>query len=103
MVALTSSEFLARFPELAQTPPAVIEAALETAGRECSKEVWGTSHTDGVAYYAAHLLALRVRQIGATTGESVKGPGGTSTFQASWYGQQFRDLQRALPLTGFYV
>jgi len=103
MAVPTLSQFLARFPELAQTPQAVVEAALATAGRECAESVWASTHADGVSYYAAHLLALRSRQIGATVGESVKGPGGSSTFQASWYGQQYRELMRSLPLTGFAV
>lgn len=102
MAAPTLQEFLARFPELASTTTAVIEAALATAGRECAEGPWGESHNDGVAYYAAHLLALRTRQIGATVGQSVQGPSG-SGLDSTWYGQQYQDLMRSLPLTGFAV
>jgi hypothetical protein len=102
MAVPTPAQFTSRFPELSQAPAAVIQAALATAGRECSEHVWGSSHTDGVAYYAAHLLALRTRQIGATAGEAVRGPSGDGV-ESSWYGQQFRELFRSLPLTGFAV
>jgi hypothetical protein len=102
MAVPSPAAFLARFPELGQAPEAVVEAALATAGRECSETVWADSHGDGVAFYAAHLLALRTRQIGATVGESVKGPSGNG-LEATWYGQQHLELMRSLPITGFVV
>ncbi len=102
MAAPTLSEFLDRFPDLAVHTVAQLEQALATAGRRCSEEVWGELHSDGVGLYAAHLIAARVREVGAQVGQAA--PSAGSGIEATYYGQQFLELQSCLPLTtGFMV
>lgn len=101
MAIPTFSELLDRFPELEVHTPAQLEAALATASRRCSEAVWGELHNDGVGLYAAHLIACRVREVGAQVGQAP--PSAGSGLQASHYGQQFAELQACLPLTGFAV
>lgn len=102
-MAVPSREtFLERFPELGIHPSTVIDSALTLAGRVCAETVWRDLHQDGVAYYAAHLITQRVREVGATIGQSTTGPGGEGT-QATFYGQQYEELLRTLPITGFVV
>jgi len=102
-MAVPSREiFLERFPELGIHPGAVIDSALAMAGRICSEAVWRDLHQDGVAYYAAHLITQRVREVGATIGQPTTGPGGEGT-RATFYGQQYEELLATLPITGFVV
>jgi hypothetical protein len=103
MAVPSSSQFLQRFPELSQMPKGLITATLESAGRVCSEVVWGDLHTDGVSWYAAHLLALRSRQVGASVNQPVAGPSGTTATGSTFYGQQYDELLSTLPLTGFVV
>lgn len=103
MAVPTSTQFLQRFPELASTPSGVIKLALETAGRECAEAVWGARHGEGCSYYAAHLIALRVRQVGASVNQAVAGPSGGTGLGSTFYGQQYQDLLSTLPITGFVV
>lgn len=102
MAAPTYEAFLRRFPELAIHPTFVVDGALVTADRLCNEEVWGSIHEDGVAYYAAHLVALRTRQVGASIERKTADPSGegvTSTF----YGQQYEAMRQTLATTGFVV
>jgi hypothetical protein len=101
MAIPTLSELLDRFPELEVHTHAQLEAALATAGRRCSEAVWGDLHSDGVGLFAAHLIACRVREVGAQVGQAP--PAAGNGLQASHYGQQFAELQSCLPLTGFMV
>jgi hypothetical protein len=101
MAIPTLSELLDRFPELEVHTHAQLEAALTTAGRRCSEAVWGDLHSDGVGLFAAHLIACRVREVGAQVGQAP--PSAGNGLQASHYGQQFAELQSCLPLTGFMV
>ena len=102
MAIPSRSAFLARFPELAIHPDPVVDASLATAGRVCGKEVWRELHGDGVAYYAAHLLAQRVRQVGASVDQRTADPGGEGVM-STFYGTQYEALRLTLPLTGFVV
>lgn len=101
MAVPTISELLDRFPELEVHTHAQLESALATAGRRCSEEVWGDLHSDGVALFAAHLIACRVREVGAQIGQAPSSSG--SGLDATHYGQQFAELQACLPLCGFMV
>jgi hypothetical protein len=101
MAVPTLSDFLDRFPELEVHTHAQLEAALATAGRRCSEAVWGDLHDDGVGLYAAHLIAGRVREVGAQVGQAIQSAG--NGLEASLYGQQFAELQSTLPLTGFMI
>lgn len=101
MAIPTLSELLDRFPELEVHTHAQLEAALATAGRRCSEAVWGDLHGDGVGLFAAHLIACRVREVGAQVGQAP--PSAGNGLNASHYGQQFAELQACLPLCGFMV
>ena len=102
MAVPTRQEFLNRFPELAIHPGTVLDQSLALAGRLCSEATWGDIHTDGVAYYAAHLVCHRVRQVGASVGESTADPSGDGV-QSTFYGQQYEAMRLTLPVTGFVV
>lgn len=101
MAIPTLFELLDRFPELEVHTHAQLEAALATAGRRCSEAVWGDLHGDGVGLFAAHLIACRVREVGAQVGQAP--PSAGNGLEASHYGQQFAELQNCLPICGFMV
>jgi hypothetical protein len=97
--------FLKIFPELVIHPVPVIENALLVSGKVCAEEVWGDLHESGVGYYAAHLIDLRNREIGAMVGQPVSGITASRTnidgVAATFYGQQYEALRLTLPLVGF--
>jgi hypothetical protein len=101
MAVPTLAEFLDRFPELAVHTQVQLEQALATAGRRCDETVWDTRHGDGVGLFAAHLIACRVREVGAQVGQAA--PAAGSGIEATYYGQQFAELQSCLPLCGFAI
>jgi hypothetical protein len=102
MAVPTLPEFLDRFPELAVHTHVQLEEALATAGRRCDETVWDKLHGDGVGLFAAHLIACRVREVGAQVGQAASSAG--SGLEATYYGQQFAVLQSCLPLTcGFAI
>ncbi len=100
MSVLSASDFLFRFPEFGEQSLSVVEGALAEADRSASPEVWGTLHSDGVSYLAAHLLATRTMQIGLQVGTMSGTPTGQG-FDSTLYGQEYRRLLSSLPLTGF--
>jgi len=57
-MAVTSSTFLARFPEFNNLETTVISATIGEAERQNSSDVWGDQYDDAVNYMAAHLLGL---------------------------------------------
>lgn len=94
------SAFLSRFPEFGEQSLSVIDGALNEASRSVSPDVWGDVYLDGVSYLAAHLLATRTMQIGLQVGTPSGSPVGLG-FDSTLYGQEYRRLLNALPLTGF--
>ena len=102
MAVPTYDELLRRFPDLSIHPMTVVNGALTTAGRVCSEDVWGPIHGDGVAYYAAHLVVHRVRQVGASIDQKTADPSGEGVM-STFYGQQYEALRSTLALTGFVV
>lgn len=100
MAAPSRAELLTRFPELAIHPETVLDSSLALATRVCSEEIWGWLHGDGVAFYAAHLIAIRVRQVGASVNQPTANPSGDGV-NTTFYGQQYEALRLTLPLTGF--
>ena len=102
MAIPTLSQFLARFPDLAIHSEDVITPALELGGRVCDASIWGDLHTDGVTFYAAHLITARVREVGQTLGKPSGQPSGEGT-KATYYGQQYEAMRALLPITGFVV
>jgi hypothetical protein len=99
MAVPTLEAFLERFPEMVIHSVPVIEDALLVSGKLCAAEVWDDLHDSGVGYYAAHLLDLRNREIGAMVGQAVTGISGTGV-NATFYGQQYEALRSTLPTVG---
>lgn len=102
MTAPTLTEFLGRFPDLAIHSEDVINPALAMASRVCGESIWGELHGDGVAYYAAHLITSRVREVGQTLGKPSGQPSGEG-IKGTYYGQQYEALRNLLPVTGFVI
>jgi hypothetical protein len=98
----SANAFLLRFPEFGEQSLSVIDGALAEAGRSVASNVWGSVHTEGVSYLAAHLLAMRTMQIGLQVGTMSGSPTGLG-FDATLYGQEYRRLLNALPLSGFAI
>lgn len=96
----SSDDFLQRFPEFGEQSPWVIDGALAEAGRSVSAAVWGTVHTEAVSYLAAHLLASRTVQIGLQVGTVSGNPLGEGMV-STLYGQEYKRLLTALPISGF--
>lgn len=55
---MTLTEFKTQFPEFRSVPDPMLTAHLNAAALECSEEVWGTLLDQGIAYLAAHKMAL---------------------------------------------
>jgi hypothetical protein len=103
MAAPSLEIFLERFPELAIHPVPVIEHALEMGASVCPDQVWGNIAEAGAGYYAAHLVDLRHREIGAMLGQPVtgiSGGNGQEGSSATFYGQQYEALRKTLPICG---
>jgi hypothetical protein len=107
-MAVTSSTFLARFPEFNNLETTVITATIGEAERQNSSDVWGDQYDDAVNYMAAHLLASRTQSIGQQIGvanspriERYAGAAGR-TFADTVYGSTYLFMREGLPgLTGF--
>ncbi len=116
-MAVSAAAFLERFSEFGNQASATVEACLQQADRETDAAVWGELHDDATYWLAAHLLAIRIREVGMFTGATpakhyLNGPQagkGTSFvhsgYTATLYGQEFMRLEQGrLPSTiGFVV
>lgn len=102
MAVPTLQQFLARFPEQSVHATAVVENALLQAGLVTPETVWGAIHDSACGWYAAHLLDLRNREIGAMVGQPTSGLVGEG-LSSTFYGQQYQALRSTLPLTGFAI
>jgi hypothetical protein len=115
-MAVTTAVFLARFNEFGNQATATVSACLQQADRETDTTVWGDLHDDATYWLAAHLLALRIREVGMFTGATpakhyLNGPQvGTDTpfnysgYSATLYGQEFMRLEQGrLPSTIGFV
>lgn len=77
-MAVTSTDFLARFPEFGKQPDLVlIDRVLVEAARSIDPDVWGDKTEDGILYLAAHRLAIspygRQMQLVARDGSTTYG------------------------------
>jgi len=77
--------FKGEFPEFAATDDPIVAAALVRAEQRVDPIVWGEKTDQGVAYLAAHLLAL------APFGQNARLASNSGT---SIYHEEFRRLQR---------
>jgi hypothetical protein len=98
-MALSTSEFLLRFPEFGEQSLSVVEATLADAALSVPSSVWGPRQSTATGYLAAHLLATRTMQIGAQVG-SPSGAALGEQYRSTHYGQNYLALREALPLTG---
>lgn len=67
-MAVTIAGFRERFPEFAQHSDAPLQAVLDQANRETGESEWGDLHDDATYWLAAHLTAVRTREVGMFTG-----------------------------------
>jgi hypothetical protein len=117
-MAVTTSTFLARFSEFQPQPTITVQACLEQADRETDVDTWGDLHDDATYWLTAHLLALRIREVGMFTGatpakqylsggsrEAVDIPFTSYGLTATLYGQEFMRLEqsRVYSTIGFVV
>jgi len=102
MADLTSAAFLSRFPEFGEQPAPVVESALAEASRRTPEAVWGHVQLDGVGYLAAHILAVRIMQVGYQVAQ-LSGNALGDQLKATLYGQEYVRLLDSLPISGFVV
>lgn len=115
-MAVTAAAFLERFNEFGNQATTTVNACLAQADRETNDAVWGDLHDDATYWLAAHLLALRIREIGVFTGatpvkQPFSGPQAGSgmpfhlvSYSATLYGQEFMRLEQGrLPSTIGFV
>ena len=107
-MAVTSTTFLARFPEFDNLEAAVVTATITEAQRQNDSDIWGDQHDDAVNYMTAHLLASRTQSIGQQIGVATnvrtinyRGAAGY-TLADTTYGATYLYLREGLVnLTGF--
>jgi hypothetical protein len=117
-MTVSVSTFLDRFSEFTNQSTAIVEACLGQADRETDEDAWGDLHEDATYWLAAHLLAIRIREIGMFTGatpakhfmagssrETVKVPYTAYGYVGTYYGQEFMRLEqsRLTSTIGFVV
>lgn len=114
-MAVSTLVFLSRFNEFGNQASTTVSACLAQADRETDPDVWGDLHDDATYWLAAHLLALRIREVGMFTGATpakhyLNGPqAGTDTpfnmigYSSTLYGQEFMRMEqgRLPPSIGF--
>jgi hypothetical protein len=99
---LTDSTFLVRFPEFGEQQVSVINLLIDKAERDTPADPWDDVgiRTDAVGYLTAHLLALRITQIGLQVG-SPSGPPTGMGYDSTLYGQEYKRMRDCLPVCGF--
>ena len=107
-MAVTSTSFIARFPEFSNQDSAVVTATIAEAQRLNDEDLWGDQYDDAVNYMTAHLLAGRTQSIGqqigiASSPRTTKYVGAAGyTFADSQYGATYLFLREGLVgVTGF--
>jgi hypothetical protein len=116
MTLPTRKQFLERFPEFGEHPTKIIDSCITSAGLSTPERVWsaysGDSpatdfHLAGCCYLAAHLLSIRITQIGNQIG-AIAGQPVASTSQSmipntssTMYGQEYERMRSTLPVSGF--
>lgn len=114
MALPTRKQFLDRFPEFGEHPNKIIDSCIESAGLSTPERIWsaysggaGDFHLTGCCYLAAHLLSVRItqigNQIGAIAGQPVPptAPSMVPTTSSTMYGQEYERMRSTLPVSGF--
>jgi hypothetical protein len=90
-MAVTTANFLERFPEFSPHPLGIVNGAIESASADVGESVFGDQTERAVRFLAAHIIAIQLAQmgvqIGATDGK-VYGQG----LDATLYGQEFKRI-----------
>lgn len=86
---LALSDFFARFPEFKDTSTTLVSAALNDAGLQIDRAVWGNLAGEGQGYLAAHRLALSpfgqaARMVSKAGGASKGAEAGVTTYLAHY-------------------
>lgn len=115
-MAVSTVVFLSRFGEFSNQANSIIDACLKQADRETDATIWGDLHDDATYWLTAHLLALRIREVGMFTGATpakqyLNGPQATAKipfnyggYSSTLYGQEFMRLEQGrLPSTIGFV
>lgn len=107
---ITPSQFLANYDEFQSLDESKIQAAINDASAFCPKDVWCSNHDQAVSLVTAHILTMRWLQVGAIAANAVQNAKGRdasnrmdsdSWLTGSVWGQQFLQLRRSLPVSGF--
>ena len=105
-MAVTSVDFLARFPEFMPHPSGIVNGAIESASADVGSDIFGDQTDRAVRFLTAHIISIQLAQmgvqIGATDGK-VYGKG----LDATLYGQEFKRLSETASnggsLIGFVI
>lgn len=111
-MTVDTATFLSQFSEFANQPAATVAASLQQADIETDEVVWGSLHDCATYWLAAHLLAIRIREVGMFTGATSakqfftnQQSGVHGGYGSTLYGQEFMRLEqnRVPPTIGFVV
>ncbi len=107
---LTVSQFLAEYDEFQSLNESKIQSVIKSASDFCPVETWGQKHNTAVGLITAHILTMRWLQVGAIAASAVQNAKGKdvgnrmesdSWLTGSVWGQQYLQLRRGLPVSGF--
>ena len=111
MTAPTRKQFLERFPEFGEHPVKIVDSCLASAVLSTPETVWAYQspdyHTVGCCYLAAHLLSIRITQIGNQVGTISGQPVAQNAMSmvpntsSTMYGQEYERMRSVLPIMGF--
>ncbi|ALF52242.1 hypothetical protein ACX27_04250 [Nostoc piscinale CENA21] len=109
---ITPSDFLANYDEFQTLEESKIQAAINEAAVFCPADVWQDKRALAVSLVTAHILAMRWLQIGAIAASAVQNAKGKdannrmdsdSWFTGTVWGQQYLQMRRGLPVSGFVI
>lgn len=101
-MAVTSENFLERFPEFAPHPLGIVNGAIESASSDVDESIFGSQTDRAIRFLAAHIISIQLAQmgvqIGATDGK-VYGQG----LDATLYGQEFKRIAETASNVGLTI
>ena len=105
-MAVTSANFLSRFPEFSPHPSGIINGAIESASADIATEIFGDQTDRAVRFLAAHIVSIQLAQMGVQIG-ATDGKAYGKGLDATLYGQEFKRLSETASnvesLIGFVV
>jgi hypothetical protein len=115
-MAVSASEFKSLFSEFSQVAQSLINFVVAQADAETDPTYWGELHDAATYWLAAHMLAMRIREVGMFTGATPAKqyqsgfqfgtlvPHVLVSYSSTLYGQEFMRLeQNRLPIAGFVI